>query len=535
MAISYHVELKITGGSTTLITGIAASGYVATGLIAETGYEWRIRQIDTGVNGAVVPSAWTAWDTFTTAAANVDIFLSFSPLAETNTVTELSTADTVIPVITLLGDAVERHILNTAYVDAGATATDNVDGSITGSIVPTSTVDANSIGFYTVTYNVNDAAGNSAIPVVRSVLVNTAEAALSYNLNYREAGQSTNSVTGLGSSPYELTGLTQGTDYEFQVQAVGTLENSPFSAWTAFSTDAVTAPLFISISPVVETSSTSEIVSSLEPEISIALPSVSGSSVASVIGLALTADKNLSLAPIIQVSSVGSLTLITDKQISLGAIAEAGTASIMRLGTDKDLSFDGIGSVESVSVLSTNVTGGIAVLPATQWNIEYRDVLTQTITAISFINSQSYDLTGLSGATNYEFRVQGLASYGTVTGEWSEWYFFVTTAAPVVLTPIFSTSHSLDTFSVIIESVVYDSGILTLSGTATDGAQVLFSVADESFYQLVTAPAWSFSKTVPNTDLLSIDTLDELDEYAGASNYLLDAGEQVSGIDGIIF
>jgi hypothetical protein len=56
-------------------------------------------------------------------------------------------------------------------VDAGATAADNYDGDITGSIVVVNPVDVNVVGSYTVTYNVTDGAGNPATEVSRTVNV----------------------------------------------------------------------------------------------------------------------------------------------------------------------------------------------------------------------------------------------------------------------------------------------------------------------------------------------------------------------------
>jgi hypothetical protein len=79
--------------------------------------------------------------------------------------------DVIPPVITLLGSTPVNIELGTAYVDAGATAVDNIDGDISASIVATSTVDTNIVGTYTVTYTVSDAAGNPATPVVRTVNV----------------------------------------------------------------------------------------------------------------------------------------------------------------------------------------------------------------------------------------------------------------------------------------------------------------------------------------------------------------------------
>ena len=58
-----------------------------------------------------------------------------------------------------------------AYIDAGATASDNVDGDITGSVSLSGTVDVTTAGSYTLTYAVSDAAGNAATAVTRTVTV----------------------------------------------------------------------------------------------------------------------------------------------------------------------------------------------------------------------------------------------------------------------------------------------------------------------------------------------------------------------------
>ena len=79
------------------------------------------------------------------------------------------TPDVTIPVITLIGDAEVGLALGSTYIDAGATAVDNIDGDITSTIVVTNPVDINTFGTYIVTYNVSDAAGNAALQVIRSV------------------------------------------------------------------------------------------------------------------------------------------------------------------------------------------------------------------------------------------------------------------------------------------------------------------------------------------------------------------------------
>ena len=74
----------------------------------------------------------------------------------------VNVSDTTKPVITLVGDSEMRHEQGTEYIDAGATAVDNIDGDITSSITVSSDVDINIIGTYLVTYNVSDTAGNQA-------------------------------------------------------------------------------------------------------------------------------------------------------------------------------------------------------------------------------------------------------------------------------------------------------------------------------------------------------------------------------------
>ena len=78
--------------------------------------------------------------------------------------------DLTAPVLTLLGASPVALFVGDAYADAGATASDDIDGNLTASIVTVSTVDTSAEGNYTVTYNVADGAGNAA-SLVRQVNV----------------------------------------------------------------------------------------------------------------------------------------------------------------------------------------------------------------------------------------------------------------------------------------------------------------------------------------------------------------------------
>jgi len=78
--------------------------------------------------------------------------------------------DTQLPVITLIGGNTQEITIGTAYVELGASVSDNVDENLIV-IVDASTVDTAAEGNYTVTYNVTDTAGNVAVEVNRTVVV----------------------------------------------------------------------------------------------------------------------------------------------------------------------------------------------------------------------------------------------------------------------------------------------------------------------------------------------------------------------------
>ena len=105
--------------------------------------------------------------------------------------------DTQAPVITLNGSATVSVSAGSSYTDAGATATDNVDTSVT--VTTSGTVDTATPGVYTVTYNATDAAGNAATPVTRTVTVSdttapvitltgSATASVAWGSSYTDAG-----------------------------------------------------------------------------------------------------------------------------------------------------------------------------------------------------------------------------------------------------------------------------------------------------------------------------------------------------------
>lgn len=77
--------------------------------------------------------------------------------------------DTTKPVITRTGPASVTVECHTSYTDAGATASDTCDTSVP--VTVTGTVDINTPGTYTLTYNSTDDSGNAATSVQRTVTV----------------------------------------------------------------------------------------------------------------------------------------------------------------------------------------------------------------------------------------------------------------------------------------------------------------------------------------------------------------------------
>jgi uncharacterized repeat protein (TIGR02543 family) len=116
-------------------------------------------------------------------------------VVNTRTTTSTASADTTPPVISITGSASITLTEGDTYTDQGATATDDVSGDLTSSIVTTNPVNTSTPGTYTVTYTVTDAANNTT-SIGRIVNVNAAVSAEIYTIN----------VTASNASDYTLSG-----------------------------------------------------------------------------------------------------------------------------------------------------------------------------------------------------------------------------------------------------------------------------------------------------------------------------------------
>jgi hypothetical protein len=139
----------------------------------------------TGANTTVAIGTATATDAVgiasitSNAPASFPVGLTVVTWTATDTVGNTGTAtqnvtvhDTTAPAIALLGSSPVTVEFGSAYTDAGSTASDNVDGDVTASIVVGGLpINTSVLGTNTVTYNVTDASGNAAAQVTRTVNV----------------------------------------------------------------------------------------------------------------------------------------------------------------------------------------------------------------------------------------------------------------------------------------------------------------------------------------------------------------------------
>lgn len=456
MAITYDVEIRIVGGSATRYS-VSTLYYDATGLDQSEDYEWRVREVDT-TGGVLTWSAWTSWQTFsTTAESAVEVTLGVA--TETDSALSVTPSlDQTAPVITLLGSASVVTPLDGTYTDAGATASDNVDGEITIDIVVTGTVDTSTVGEYTLSYDVSDAAGNAATTVQRTVRVAAEASATSYNLEWREEGGSTTQVTGITDLYYDVTSLDSGQLHEYRVQGQedgGAV--SEWSAWTEFTTQAVG----VSVNLGVATEANTALSVTPDVEIAVSLGIAAETDTAPPVTASVGSDTSIALGAAFETDSALSITAYvpTDQDIALGVATEANTA----LDVAADIGL------------------GLPTAQADAYDLELREVLTGQITAFNNIQDEFYDLTSLTEHNDYEWRVQARASGGAFRSDWTEWQAFITDAATEEATTLDSTPFDADCFYVDFYTTVTANNATDLFGFVNDvNASVFVEIAGET-------------------------------------------------------
>jgi len=164
-----NIKPTITIMGNALVTIAAGTTYTDQGATAADDIDGDITKqiVPSGTVNTAIPGTYTITYTVTDAAGN------------TGTASRtVKVVDQTNPVITLNGNATLYTTYGETFTDPSVTATDNVDGNISGSVVTTGVVNTEIVGSYTLTYNVKDAAGNNANEVTRTVVVGKATAGI---------------------------------------------------------------------------------------------------------------------------------------------------------------------------------------------------------------------------------------------------------------------------------------------------------------------------------------------------------------------
>ena len=127
--------------------------------------------------------------------------------------------DTTAPVITLIGNNPLEWVLNIPWVDPGATAVDDEDGSVNVSISGTPDVDMK--GSYSVTYSATDNSGNTSTATRTVNVVNSADFLAGNYIN------ATDSCVSTPISTFDATVLPSNTvNGQFTISNFGAFGNA---------------------------------------------------------------------------------------------------------------------------------------------------------------------------------------------------------------------------------------------------------------------------------------------------------------------
>jgi hypothetical protein len=166
--------------------------------------------------------------------------------------TLITIIDTTSPEISLNGDSTINLMVGGTYVEYGATATDNYDENLVVDI-NNENLDMDSVGEYTITYDVTDTSGNQATQKERTVIVQSesevtvpskprnlevepsngqvelswkapldngnSNSSIKYKIGYKIEGEKRTSINDILNTNATITGLENNEKYEFKVYA----------------------------------------------------------------------------------------------------------------------------------------------------------------------------------------------------------------------------------------------------------------------------------------------------------------------------
>ena len=191
-----------------------------------------------GINVVLIETVVNRWEVRISGTPTVGVTGTFNYSIEINNGTSttpptishtlsgtivVSSSDTTPPVITLNGSPTIQLNVGDSWIDPGATATDETDGDITSSITVNGTVDTSTVGTYTLTYLVADAANNRA-STTRTVLVIHPPCTITYTQN-TTSFTATETIQGFGQNSTVFTLDEICTENDPHLESVNGLPN----------------------------------------------------------------------------------------------------------------------------------------------------------------------------------------------------------------------------------------------------------------------------------------------------------------------
>ncbi len=409
-ASSYAIQYRKTG-TTTWTSGTSAStSFNVSGLTAGTGYEWQVHTVCSSGS-----SANTASTTFTTspAACNAPTGLTTSSIT-TNSATLSWTAIAGV----LSYNVHYRATGTTTWTTVNTTATTYSVSSLTSATgyewqVQTvcsggSSAYTASSTFTTLAPPCNAPSGLSTTSITStSATLNWTgvSGAVSYTVSYRLVGVTTWTTVSTTTALYNVSALTSGSNYEWQVQTVCSSGSSTFSSST-FSTTTSTpcnAPAGLNTNSITTSTATlawTAVSGAVNYNVRYRLVGTSSwttasTSVASYIATSLTASTAYEWQ--IQTVCAGGSSVFTSST-NFTTLAPPCTAPA------------GMGTGNTTS--TTTTLSWSAVSGALSYTVHYRLTGTTTWTSLS-TTSTSANLTGLTAGSGYEWQVQTVCSSGS--------------------------------------------------------------------------------------------------------------------------
>lgn len=430
-ATSYNVQYRLTGTTTWTTVSTPNTSYTLSGLASSSTYQY---QIQANCNGTL--GTYSAISTFTTNAetptCGIPTGLNATNVSSTGATLNwnaVSGATTYNVQYRLQGTTTWTTVptLGTSYVLTGLSASStyefqvqaNCNGTPSAySAIATFTTSGGGSGCGT-------PSGLSATGITQNSATlswNFVSGANSYNLQYRQAGTTTWTTINTFSNTYLLTGLNAATTYEFQVQTVCKSSISGYSAISTFTTSSGGAscgtPTGLNATNITTNSAT------------LNWSAVSGATSYNVqYRLAGTTTWTTMTSASTSYNATGlAATSTYEFQVQANCSGTLGTYSAIATFTTNSPA-PTCGTPGGLN--ATNVTANSATLNwntvsgATSYNVQYRLAGTTTWSnATSAVNS--YNVSGLSASSTYEFQVQ--ANCNGTLGTYSAIATFTTSA-----------------------------------------------------------------------------------------------------------